>query len=72
MRGSVKLDGNRHLLAETNWKAVKETDNEVAILPWAATGGHNYHLPYATDIIEGEAIAAEETVAKETLAKSVT
>lgn len=48
-----------YLLAETNWKAVKETDYEVAILPWAATEAHNYHLPYATDIIEGEAIAAE-------------
>lgn len=48
-----------YLLAETNWKAVKETDYEVAILPWAATEAHNYHLPYGTDIIEGEAIAAE-------------
>lgn len=48
-----------YLLAETNWKAVKATDYELAILPWAATEAHNYHLPYATDIIEGEAIAAE-------------
>lgn len=48
-----------YLLAETNWKAVKQTDYEVAILPWAATEAHNYHLPYATDIIEGEAIVAE-------------
>ncbi len=48
-----------YLLAETNWKAVKATDYELAVLPWAATEAHNYHLPYATDIIEGEAIAAE-------------
>lgn len=48
-----------YLLAETNWKVVKATDYELAVLPWAATEAHNYHLPYATDIIEGEAIAAE-------------
>ncbi|MEM9526580.1 MAG: creatininase family protein [Bacteroidota bacterium] len=48
-----------YLLAETNWKAVKATKYELAVLPWAATEAHNYHLPYATDIIEGEAIAAE-------------
>src|SRR5256714_12354210 len=35
--------------AETNWKAVKDTRFEVAILPWGATEPHNYHLPYATD-----------------------
>lgn len=48
-----------YLLAETNWKAVKATDYDVAVLPWAATEAHNYHLPYATDIIEGDAIAGE-------------
>jgi len=48
-----------YLLAETNWKAVKATQFDLAILPWAATEAHNYHLPYATDIIEGEAIATE-------------
>lgn len=48
-----------YLLTETNWKAVKQTDYDLAILPWAATEAHNYHLPYATDIIEGEAIAVE-------------
>ena len=31
----------------------------MAILPWAATEAHNYHLPYATDIIEADHIAAE-------------
>lgn len=48
-----------YILAETNWKAVKATDYDVAVLPWAATEAHNYHLPYATDIIEGDAIAGE-------------
>jgi creatinine amidohydrolase len=48
-----------YILAETNWKAIKETKFEVAILPWGATEAHNYHLPYGTDIIEADLIAAE-------------
>lgn len=48
-----------YILAETNWKTLKEQKVEVAVLPWAATEAHNYHLPYATDIIEADAIAAE-------------
>jgi creatinine amidohydrolase len=45
------------VLAETNWKSVKDTLFEVAILPWGATEPHNYHLPYATDNHETTAIA---------------
>jgi creatinine amidohydrolase len=41
-----------YVLAETNWKAVKDTPFEVAILPWGATEPHNYHLPYGTDNYE--------------------
>ena len=48
-----------YILAETNYKAIKQTDFEVAILPWGATEAHNYHLPYGTDIIEADYIAAE-------------
>ena len=48
-----------YILAETNWKAVRESQFEVAILPWGATEAHNYHLPYGTDVIEAENIAAE-------------
>jgi creatinine amidohydrolase len=48
-----------YILAETNWNSVKATDFSVAILPWAATEAHNYHLPYATDVIECDAVAAE-------------
>jgi len=47
-----------YVLAETNWKAVATTDFQVAILPWGATEAHNYHLPYATDVIECDAVAA--------------
>ena len=47
------------ILAETNWKNIKDVEYEVAILPWGATEAHNYHLPYATDNIEATAIASE-------------
>lgn len=48
-----------YILAETNWKTVKEIKYEVAILPWGATEAHNYHLPYATDNFQAEYVAAE-------------
>ena len=53
------MDPRPFILAETNWKTVKETEYEVAILPWGATEAHNYHLPYGTDSIQNEFIAAE-------------
>ena len=48
-----------YILAETNWKHLKDERIELAILPWGATEAHNYHLPYATDNIESDCIAAE-------------
>lgn len=48
-----------YILAETNWKALKDTDFDLAVLPWAATEAHNYHLPYATDTIQADRLAAE-------------
>ena len=48
-----------YILAETNWKIVKDAEFELAILPWGATEAHNYHLPYGTDVIEADHIAAE-------------
>lgn len=48
-----------YVLAENNWKSVKEVDYQVAILPWGATEAHNYHLPYATDTILAENVAVE-------------
>jgi creatinine amidohydrolase len=30
----------------------------VAILPWGATEAHNYHLPYSTDVVQCDEIAA--------------
>ena len=48
-----------YILAETNWKNVRETKYDAAILPWAATEAHNYHLPYSTDTLQCDHIAAE-------------
>ena len=48
-----------YILAETNWKSVREESYEVAILPWGATEAHNYHLPYATDSLQAEYVAVE-------------
>lgn len=48
-----------YVLAETNWKQVKEENYSLAILPWGATEAHNFHLPYATDNILAEEAAVE-------------
>jgi len=48
-----------YILNETNWKTAKEIDFQVAVLPWGATEAHNLHLPYGTDNILAEKIAAE-------------
>ncbi len=48
-----------YILAEANWKSIKDQQIDLAILPWGATEAHNYHMPYATDIIEADHIAAE-------------
>ena len=47
------------MLAEVTWDFVRQNAFEVAMLPWGATEAHNRHLPYATDNIETEHIAAE-------------
>lgn len=51
-----------YILAENNWKNIKEMNVELAVLPWGATEAHNYHMPYATDNYQVDAIA--ETSAK--------
>jgi len=48
-----------YILAEQTWATVRETDYNVAVLPWGATEAHNYHLPYGTDVYESDYIAAE-------------
>src|SRR5256714_2444259 len=47
-----------YVLNELTWKAVRDARYEVAVLPWGATEAHNFHLPYSTDNIETDRIAA--------------
>jgi creatinine amidohydrolase len=47
------------ILAETNWKTLKEKKLDLAVLPWGATEAHNFHLPFSTDNIMVERIASE-------------
>lgn len=53
------MPGRPYILAETTWKTVQDTPYEVAVLPWGATEAHNLHLPYATDNIQCDHVAAE-------------
>jgi len=53
------MEPRPYILQETNWKTVRATDYKVAIFPWGATEAHNYHLPFGTDNIQNEYIAAE-------------
>jgi len=46
-----------YLLTETHWFTVKDQHYDLAVLPWGATEAHNFHLPYSSDIIEGQKIA---------------
>ncbi|HEV2149002.1 MAG TPA: creatininase family protein [Longimicrobiaceae bacterium] len=57
--GTSRLGGRPYILAETTWKAVRDTRYDVAVLPWGATEAHNFHLPYATDNLQCDHVAAE-------------
>lgn len=53
------MAGRPYVLAETTWKTVEAAPYEVAVLPWGATEAHNLHLPYGTDTIQCDHVAAE-------------
>lgn len=53
------MSARPYILAESTWETVRTTRYDVAILPWGATEAHNRHLPYATDTLQSEAVAAE-------------
>jgi creatinine amidohydrolase len=55
----MSLPDQPYILKNTTWKTVRETGYEIAILPWGATEAHNYHLPYGTDTIQCDHIAAD-------------
>lgn len=46
------------ILASATYKTIKDQEIELAVLPWGATEAHNYHLPFATDNIMAEKVAA--------------
>lgn len=48
-----------YILGESSLTTARDAAYDVAILPWGATEAHNLHLPYATDVIESERVAAE-------------
>jgi len=47
------------VLAESPWKTVKDQGYDLALLPWGAIEPHNYHLPFATDALQAEAVAVQ-------------
>lgn len=47
-----------HILEESNWEYVKDACIKTALLPWGATEAHNFHLPYGTDTMLAEYVAA--------------
>ncbi len=49
----------QYILAETNWKSLRDREIELAVLPWGATEAHNLHLPFSTDNVMVDKIAAE-------------
>ncbi|TRO67146.1 creatininase family protein [Christiangramia sabulilitoris] len=50
---------NPFILAESNFKEIRDKKFQVAVLTWGATEAHNFHLPYGTDNFQIEAIARE-------------
>lgn len=53
------MSGRPYVLSEATWSTVRETEYQVAVMPWGATEAHNLHLPYGTDNIESEGLAIE-------------
>ena len=47
------------LLGDSTYGTLRTNPFRLAVLPWGATEAHNYHLPYGTDNIETQWIAAE-------------
>ncbi len=56
----MESSGNRparaFVLHEASYRQMLTLRPNVAVLPWGATEGHNYHLPHGTDVIEATAL----------------
>src|SRR3990172_3238751 len=65
------------ILSEINYGHVKDHPYQVAVLPLGATEPHNLHLPYGTDLFEGQTVgericaAAHEQGAKVVLLPTI-
>ena len=51
------------ILAETNWKIIRDQEIELAVLPWGATEAHNLHMPFSTDNVMVQNIACDSAQA---------
>ncbi|HEY1685811.1 MAG TPA: creatininase family protein [Tepidisphaeraceae bacterium] len=49
---SPKFSGRPFVATEANLPQLQQLKPNIAVLPWGATEGHNYHLPHGTDCIE--------------------
>ena len=52
----------KHNITWACWGEVKNEKWDLAVLPWGATEPHGYHLPYCTDNLLAERVAAEAAV----------
>lgn len=57
--GPDATSGRPYVLQETTLGQSRGGGVEVAVLPWGATEPHNLHLPFGTDTIQVQHIAAE-------------
>ncbi len=48
-----------YILGDITYRTARDTTYDLAVLPWGATEAHNLHLPYATDTLQTERLAAE-------------
>ena len=53
------MSNRPYILSETTLNSIQSSEYDVAILPWGATEAHNFHLPYGTDTMQADYIAAE-------------
>jgi len=52
----MAFNARPYVLHEANLHQLDEYKPNVAVMPWGATEGHGWHLPYGTDVIEGTAL----------------
>jgi len=53
------MSNKPYILSESTLHLIQSNQYEVAVLPWGATEAHNFHLPYGTDTMQVDYIAAE-------------